>query len=158
MIKIGMVTSERLLIDVDEIIAWTNDERCTQLHRATPGLVLSMSADQGPSASANGVGTDKRGCLQSVRLHDLRSFAFVVEQHGKRYGLVLDEGLGITLASRADRGDTQVCRQKVLVSLTDLTGPLPARESPEMAEEQQYMALLCPEVPESVHVTLGIGE
>jgi len=157
LVEVGMVAGERLPVDVEQFVARAEDKRCTELHRARTGLVLAVAAEQGPSSSEQGVGSDERRSLEAVRFDDPGSIAVFVEQHGERHGLILDERLGVPLAPGPDRGDAYAGREELIVTLTDLTGPLPACQSPEMSEEKEDVALIGPQVAKAVERALRVG-
>ena len=68
-----------------------------------------------------------------VQLDDLRSFAVLVEEDGEGNVLVFDERLRVPLPSRTDGSDADAGIEELVVSLTDLTGPFPARQSAKVA-------------------------
>ena len=157
LIEVGVVACVRLPVDVEQFVTRAEDERCTELHRAGTGLVLSVAAEQGPTSGEQGIGADERRSFQAVRLDDPGGFAVFVEQHGERHGFILDERLCVPLAPGSDGGDTNAGRQELIVPLTDLTGPLPAGQSPEMSEEEEYVALVGPQIAEALRRAFGVG-
>jgi len=87
-----MVSRVRLLVDVEELVAWSDHERRTELGRSTAGLVLAVTPDQRSRTCHPRVGTERGCCSQLVQRHNSRSGPFLVQEHRKRHRLVLDEG------------------------------------------------------------------
>jgi len=87
-----MVSRVRLLVDVDELVTWSDHERRTELGRSTAGLVLAVTPDQRSRTCHPRVGTERGCCSQLVQRHNSRSGPFLVQEHRKRHRLVLDEG------------------------------------------------------------------
>jgi hypothetical protein len=92
-----------------------------------------MAPEQRLSAGQKCVGTDERSCLETIHLDDLCCFAVLVEEDGKGNVLVFDERSRVSSASRTDGSDADAGIEELVVSLTDLTGPFPARQSAKVA-------------------------
>ena len=153
-----MVASVRLLFDVEQLVPRTNHKRRSQLHRTSAGVTLPVPTEQGPAPSDPCIGSYERLGPELVHLDDLGRFPVLIEEDRKRYILVLDEGLRIPFSSGAERRDASTGCQDVVVALTDLTGPFPARQSAEVTQEEENMALIGPQVTEAVWSTFGIRE
>jgi hypothetical protein len=93
-----------------------------------------------------------------VHLDDLSGFTVFVKQDGEGHLFILDEGSCVSSASGAQCCDARPGFQDLFVPLTDLTGPFPTRQSAEVAQEEQYMAIIGPQVTEAVRGALGIGQ
>jgi hypothetical protein len=93
-----------------------------------------------------------------VHLDDLGSFPIFIKEDRKGYLLVLDEGVCIPFATGAKRRDVSTGCQDLLVALTNLTGPFPARQSAKMTQKEEHMALIDPQVTEAMWNTFGIRQ
>ena len=72
--------------------------------------------------------------------------------------LIFDEGLGVAAAAGADGGNARSCGEDLVVSVADLTGPLAAGQSAEVAEKQDHLWLGRPPVAEAFLAAVGIDE
>ena len=72
--------------------------------------------------------------------------------------LIFDEGLGVAAAAGADGGNARSCGEDLVVSVADLTGPLAAGQSAEVAEKQDHLWPGRPPVAEAFLVAVGIDE
>lgn len=93
-----------------------------------------------------------------IHLDDLGSFPIFIKEDRKGYLLVLDEGLRIPFASGAERRDGSTGCQDLLVPFTNLTGPLPARQSAKVAQKEEHVTFIRPQVAEAVGRAVGIGQ
>jgi hypothetical protein len=66
--------------------------------------------------------------------------------------------LGVPTAASADGGDAGSGVDELLISIANLTGPLAARESAEVAQEEQHLGLVYPQVPEPLLGAVGVDE
>lgn len=145
-----MVAGVVLVVLIEDLVAGPHDDRCTELQGTATRLALPVARRQGSEASDQLARLHKRGCPERPRADDLRCQALLVEQYRERDLLVLDERLCIPLAAGSDGGDTCTRGEDLVVSLADLTGPLTAGQSTEVAQEQQHMGSFPPEVTEAV--------
>lgn len=150
-----MITCKVLSVFVHDVVTWAYDDRCTQLHRPGTTLGLAMAAGKRPNACADCGRAYEGAEAKLVGLDDLGCGAVRVEQHRERHVLVFDEGRCIATSSRADRRDSGARRKQLFVSVADLTGPFTARESPEVAKEEQHMGLVCPQVTQPLLCVVG---
>ena len=153
-----MIPCVRLLVHIEDFVPWADDERCTKLHRTVPGLVLPMAPEQRLSAGQKCVGTDERCRFEPVHLDDPCCFTVFVNENLEGNVLVFDERLRVPLPSGADGGDARAGLKDLFVPLTDLTGPFPARQSAKVAEEEENMSLIDPQVTEAVQRAFRIGQ
>jgi hypothetical protein len=82
----------------------------------------------------------------AFRPHNLGGGAVLVEQHGKWHRLVLDEGLCVPFATRADSDDPCPGCQDLVVSLADLTGPFATGDSAKVAKKENQVGLVRPHI------------
>ncbi len=157
LVEIGVVACERFLIDVDQLIARCHHKGRSELSRPAACLVLTVAAGEGPGTGEERVRPDQRCGSESVRLDDVRCLAFLIEEDRKRDGLVLDECLCVSSASRADGRHIRTGFPQLFVSVSDLTGPLTTGQSTEMSEEKENVWIFGPQVPKSMRRTVRIG-
>jgi hypothetical protein len=81
-----------------------------------------------------------------------------IEEYRKRNALVLDECLRVPLAARADRRDRGSRGEDLVIPVADLTGPLTTGQSAEVAQEQQHLRAILPQITESVFSAVGIEQ
>jgi hypothetical protein len=93
-----------------------------------------------------------------VHLNDLSSLAVLVEQDREGYVLVFDEGGGVSSAAGAEGCDSCPGFQDLSIPLTDLTGPFPARQSAKVAQKEEHVTFIRPQVAEAVGRAVGIGQ
>ena len=141
-----MVACVVLEILVEDLISWPNHDGGTELHRPASGLALPMPRGEGPETGGELARTDEGRHTDGARTHDLGSDAVLVEQHRERNPLVLDEGLRIPAPPGADSRDLRPGCENIFVPVSDLTGPLTARQSTEVPEEQDHLGLIAPEI------------
>ena len=153
-----MVTGEVLEVRIQQFVARSDHEGGAQLHRPTTRLLLAVSARGRPGTGDPCTGPHHRGHPDLLGAGDLRCSAVLIQQNGKRHPLILDECLGITLPARADGGDLDTCCDEVVVSVADLTGPLAAGQSAKVAEKEDHMGALLPQVAEAMRTAFGIDQ
>jgi hypothetical protein len=143
---------------VAKLIAGSDHQGRPELKWAPPCVVLHVSLHQGSRSGRELAWADQSGLAQCARSHQLGGPAVLVEKNLKRHGFIFDERLGISASSGADRGHISTSAQDLVVSLTDLTGPFPAGQSAEVAEEEENPGIGRPTVSEAVLVTVGVHE
>ena len=153
-----MVAREVLEVGVQDLVARPHHDRGTQLHWASPGLLLPMSAGERSDSGGDGSWLDERRHAKGLRTDDLGGVAVLVEKHGEGDPFVVDERLGVSTASRSDGGDPGAGGKDLVVSVADLTGPLTACKSTEVAEEENNLRVFRPQVAESLLGPVGIDE
>lgn len=153
-----MIARVGLLVEVQEFVAWADHERGPELHGAVTGLVLAIPLDERPASGQERVGTDERCRLEAVHLDDLCRFALFVDQDGEWHPFVFYEGLCVPFPSGSNSGHTDTGHQKIVVPVADLTGPFPAGQSAEVAQEEEDMALIGPQITKAVWCALGVEQ
>lgn len=151
-----MVTGILLAVLEQQLVAWPDHERGAQLHGPGAGSVLAIAGRERSRRRHDGGASQQGRGSDLARLHGRSCVAVLVEKHRKREVLVFDECLRIVATPGADRSH-RVGRELVL-ALADLTGPLPARESAEMAQEEQRMGGVRPQVSQAVGPSLHVGK
>jgi hypothetical protein len=153
-----VVASERLPVDVEELIPRSHDHRGAQLGRPAASVVLSVSRGKRSCTGEKGIGPDQRYCSEAVRLDDVGCFTLLVEKYGKGHHLIFDKRLGVPPATRTDGRDTRAGCFEVFVSIADLTGPFSTGQSAEMPQKQKNMWFLGPKISKAVRRALRIGQ
>ena len=153
-----MIACVVLEVLVQELISGPYDERRSELERAPPRLVLPVALDERLQPGADGGRGHIGGQADGVRLHNFGGNAVLVEEHREWEVLVLNEGLGITLAAGADRGHSDVGSGEVSLSVADLTGSLATGESAEVAEEEQHRRPIRPQVTQPVRIAVRVDQ
>ncbi|HSR44354.1 MAG TPA: hypothetical protein VLT15_03870 [Acidimicrobiia bacterium] len=153
-----MVAGVVFVVGVEELIPGADDERCAELKRPAARAPLTMSLGEAPRRRCPGRRGDDRSDSQLLRARYFGRGSLFVEQDTERNLFVFDESLGVAPTAGADGGDTRTGVENLVVSLTDLTGPLPTSQSAEVAEKQDHLGMLGPEVPETVLVTVWASE
>ena len=153
-----MVAGELFEVLVEKLVAGSDDEGCPELEGPPPGVVLHVSLDQSSRPGGELAGADQSDFAQGARPNQLGSSAVLVQKHLKRHGFIFYEGLGISPSPGTDCSHVRPGAEDLVVSLTDLTGPFPAGQSAEVAEEENNSGIGCPTVSEAVLVTFGIHE
>ena len=153
-----MVAGVVFVVGVEELIPGADDERCAELERPAPRAPLTMSLGEAPRRRCPGRRGDDRSDSQLLRARYFGRGSLFVEQDREGDRLIFDERFRIAPAAGTDGGDSCSGRQDLLVSIADLTGPLAASQSAEVAEKQDHLGMLGPEVPETVLVTVGASE
>lgn len=153
-----MVSGVVLAILVEDLVAGGHHDRRTELEGAATGILLSMTACKRPETCGDGPWSKDGRRPKRSRADDLSSEAILVEEDRKGHALVFDEGLGVPLPPRADGRDLGTGRKDLVISIADLTGPLAAGQSAEVAKEQQDVRLISPEIPEAVLGLIGIDQ
>jgi hypothetical protein len=120
--------------------------------------VLSVASGKRSCASEEGIRPDQRHCTESVRLDDGCGLAVFVEKYREGHLFILDECHGVPSAPGADCRDAGAGRLEISVIVPDLTGPLAAGQSAEVAEEQQDMRVARPQISQAVHRSFRIGQ
>ena len=70
--------------------------------------------------------------------------------------LLSNEGLGVSPAPGTDCGYPRPRCDEVVVSITDLTGPLATRHSTEVAKEENDLRTVGPKITEALFDPIGI--
>ena len=153
-----MVACVLLEVLVEDLVAGSHHDGRPQLGRSAAGLALAMTARERPEAGRELARLQQRGRSYGGGPDDVGGGAVLIQQDGERDSLVLDEGLGVPLATGADRRDTCTRGQDLFVSVADLTGPLAARQSAEVAEEEDDLGLFGPQVTEPVLTLIGVDQ
>ena len=144
-----MISGVIFEIVIVQTISWADDECRSELAGAASNGVLAVAGPQGSRSGGPSAYFGESPDSQRLGADDLGSGTVLVQQHRKRNGFVLDEGLGVASPSGADRGDVGPGREDLFVPLPDLTGPLPAGQSTKMPEKQHHLGPLRPMVTES---------
>jgi hypothetical protein len=125
---------------------------------AAPETALTVPANERSRTRKPCVRPDKRGGIEVVRLDDICSNAILVQEDFEGYGLVLDERLCVYGVAGAYGRYARSCGCDVLVSISNLTGSLAARQSAEVPEKEEQVSIVGPPVTESMHGAFGIGQ
>ncbi len=150
-----MVAGELLEVGEEDLVPGPDDDGGTELERPAAGLVLAVSGGQRAGGSQSCGRLQSRQCGECAGAHDLRGLPVLVEKDGKGNLLVFDERLCIALASGPDRGHTGPGGEEVVVSAADLTGPLAAGESAEVAEKEEHVGGGLPEPAQAMGRAVG---
>jgi hypothetical protein len=153
-----MIACVRLLVDVEEFVAWGYYERRSQLGGAAAGVVLPIATNQRPCSCQPRIGSERSRGSQLVQHNGVGRIAVLIQEDRERNRLILDEGRCVPSTSGADRSHTRSGRRQLFVSVSDLTGPFAARQSTEVSKEEKHMGLFGPQVPEPVERSVGVGE
>lgn len=153
-----MVACELLEVLVEDLIARAHHDGRSQLGRSTAGLPLAMTTGKGTEAGGELARLQQSRRSDRCGADDVGGGSVLIQQDGKRNVLVLDEGLGVAFAACADGGDAGSGGEDLVVSVADLTGPLAAGQSAEVAKEENDLGLLGPQVAEPVFSLVGIDE
>lgn len=151
-----MVAGEIFEVGVQQLVARSNHEGRSQLERSLSWRPLAVSAHQRPAGGNRCPGSHHRGQPECLGSHHLGRLAVGVEQHREGNPLFLDEGECVAFASGADGGHFRPGGKQLLVSIADLTGPLAAGQSTKVAQKQQNVGSLPPEVPKAMELAGGI--
>lgn len=153
-----MIAGEVLSMLVEDLVAWSHHDRGPELGRAPPGPVLAVPAEQRADRGTHGRGARQGSDPERVGGDDLCRHTVLVEQDGERNALVIDECGGVALSSGTDRSEPCPDGENLVVSIADLTGPLATRQSAEVAQEQQNVRPVRPEIPEPMRRALWGSE
>lgn len=153
-----MVAGEVLVVGVEQIVAWADDEGGSELERAASRLLLDVPSGQRARRSHHGPRLDHVRQPELSGADDLGSGAVFVEQHLEGNPLVLDERQRVALAARADGRDARTCGEDLLMSVADLTGPLAARQSTEVPKEENHTRMLLPTIGQMLCAAMRVDE
>lgn len=153
-----MVTGEVLVVGVLQDISRTDHQRRSELKRTSSSVVLPVAFQGRTQTGLDLPGCDQLAHGQSLRAGDFGSKAVLIEQHGERNALVLDEGLGVSLAPGTDGRDRCTGGDDVFVSVADLTGPLTAGQSTKMPKEEDDLSLFGPQVAEANRILVRVDD
>lgn len=150
-----MIARKTLEVLVDELVSRAEDDRRSELHRTATGVELAIAPSKG---TCGGQGGTRRQRLPADRTSpdDGGSGAVFVQEHREWELLLFDECLGVALPSRADRGDTGAGRQEIVLALTSLTGSLSTGQSAEVAQKEEHVRLLGPQVAQTTGVFVRV--
>jgi hypothetical protein len=119
---------------------------------------LTIPARERSRARKPCVRPDQRGGIKIVHLDDIRSNAFFVQKDVEGHGFVLDERLRVCGITGAYGCYARSGGCDLLISISNLTGSLAARQSAEVPQKEEQLALVGPQVTESMHGAIGIGK
>jgi hypothetical protein len=144
LVEIGVVACEIFVVGISQHVPWRDHECRSELRGSTSGPVLAVPSDHraGPCEELSRRQHGQRGRL--LRAGDPGSRPVLVEQDPERDLLILDEGLGVTLAACPDGRDPGSGCEDLIVPVADLTGPLTTCQSTEMTQEQDDLGLIGP--------------
>jgi hypothetical protein len=158
LVEIGMVAGEVLVVLVKQEVAGGDDETRPKLLGSPPVLVLDVAGEKGPCPCPDLGGREQGHRLDRLRPYDLGRGSVFVEKDREWHLFILDEGLGVPLAAGADGDDPGSGYQNLFVSVADLTGPLAACDSAEMAKKQDQVGLVSPHIAEPARIPFGIDQ
>lgn len=156
-VDLGVISCELLEVGEEDFVSGSDHDGGAQLQRAAARLVLTIAGRERPGGREGGSRFEGGHRAEGAGAHDSGRFPLLVEEHRERHFFVIDERLRIPFSPGSDRGDAGAGFDELVVSLADLTGPLPTGESAEMSQEQQDVRGLLPEVSKAVHGTVGCG-
>ena len=136
LIELGVIAGVIFEVLVEELVAGCDDEGGSQLLPAAAGVLLTVSGCRCPQTSLHLGRLDEIEAAQVVGTDDLGGRPVFVQEHVEGDLLIFDEGFGIPLAAGADGNHPGTRGKDLVVSIADLTGPLAAGQSAEVAEEQ----------------------
>lgn len=145
-----MISGERLTVDIEKLVARSNDERRTELCRAGAWTALPVASNEGPRSSHPGIRSDYRCGAKSVQLDDVSSKTIGVEKNAERNRFVLDECGRVAPTAGPDGGDVRTGLHQLPVSVTDLTGPFTTRQSSEVPQEEKDVGRVSPQVTKTL--------
>ncbi len=158
LVDVGVVPCVLLTVLVQDLVSRPHHDGRSELHRPAARLLLAVAAGERTDPGRERTRIEERARPERSGSDDLGGVAVLVEEDGEWNTLVLDERRGVSLPAGPDGGDEGTCGEDLLVSIADLTGPLTAGQSAEVAQEQQDVGLLEPEVAEPVLGAVGIDE
>jgi hypothetical protein len=153
-----VINGEVFVVFVEKLVARPDHECRPQLHRTSTCVVLSIPTAGGPCPGDDLLRLEERHHPQRLGPDYLSGAAVLVQEHLEWHRLVLDERLGVSLATRSDRRHTCAGVEDVLISLADLTGPLSTSQSAEVTEKQDDTWALGPSVAQTMLGFIGIDE
>jgi len=153
-----MVAGVVLTVLVQDVVARAHHDGGSELERSAPCVVLSMPAGERPEPGGELPRAEQRCRTERPGSDDLGGRPVLVEQDRERDPLVLDERLCVASTAGADGGDAGTRGGDLVVSISDLTGPLTARQSAEVAQEEQDLGTVAPEVAKAMLSSAGIDE
>ncbi len=153
-----MISSVILEILIQQFVAWRDHQSGTQLLPTAAGVALPVPSCSSPKTSPDLGRLHEIESAQRIGADRTGRRAVFVQQHIERDSLIFDEGLGVPLPTSTDGNDACARRQELVVSIADLTGPLAACQSAEMAKKQHHLGILFPSVAEPLFGFVGADQ
>lgn len=151
-----MVAGVVLEVGIAQVVAGTDDQRCSQLERTAAGVALAVAGDRRPEPGQELSRRDEvegTGCLRAC---DLSRGSVLVQQNGERDGFVLDERFGVAFPAGPDGRDLGTGLENLLVPVADLTGPLATGQSAKVTEKENHLRSVRPQVTEPHRVLVRV--
>jgi len=98
-----VVACVRLLVGVEQLIAWGDNKCCTELGGPTADVVLPIASDQRSRTRQPCVRPQRGLGSQPVQYNGIGCLPVLIEEHRERHGLVFDECCCVTSTTRSDR-------------------------------------------------------
>ena len=151
-----MVACKVLVVGVAKLVAGSDDQRRAELERAPAGIALAVAGDGRSNSGDDLAGREQLESRRRLGAGDLGGGPVLIEKDREGNSLGFDEGLGISFASGADRSDFRPGGPYLVVSIADLTGPLTAGQSAKVAEEEDHLWLVCPQVAQPHRILIRV--
>jgi hypothetical protein len=158
LIEIGMVPCVRLLVDIQDFVAWPDHQCRTELRWSTSRVVLPIALEQRPSRCKQSVRAEKRSRTKLVEFNDISGFAVFVKKNGEGDVLVLDKRHRVAPATGSEGGDPRPGFEDLVVAFTNLTGSFSTGQSTKVPQKQNDMSTLRPQVTKPVRCPLRVGK
>jgi hypothetical protein len=139
-----VVTGEVLEVGVHQPIAWCDDQGGAELQRPPARLLLALAARDRADRGCVCTRSEQRAHTKGVGSRDTGRHTLAVQDNPEWNLFILDERLGVSPPSGADRGDVGPQLPELAISISDLTGPLATRESTKVAQEQHDVRRIRP--------------
>jgi hypothetical protein len=153
-----VVAGKILAIGIAHDVSRPDHDRPSELERACAGLALAVSGGERPDAGPELRRSHEGERPDPIGADDAGRSAVGVEEHHEGHPFLFDERRGVAPTSGADRRHAASGGEDLVVTIADLTDPLAAGQSAEVAEEQEHMGLLRPQVTQPVLDTRRIGQ
>lgn len=131
-----MVAGELFEVFVAKLVARSDHQSRPELERPPPRVVLHVPPGQSPRSRCDLTRADERHLAQSAGADQFGGGAILIEKYLKGHRFIFDERLGVSASPGPDCSYVGASGEDLVVSLTDLTGPFPASQSAEVAEEE----------------------
>ena len=153
-----MITGMILVVGVEQLVARPDHKGRTELERAAARLLLAMTPGERLQPSPDRFGRQVGGGADRVGLDDLGRRTILIEQHGERELLILDESLGVSLATGPDGNHRHAGVDEGVLFVANLTGSLAAGQSAEVAQEEEDRGPLGPQFSKRVGIAVRIDQ